>query len=174
MNTNNPTPRVKHARTPHLPWSQGVNSDDKVIFSLDRFLGRSVVVTEKMDGESTSIYADGLHARSLDSGHHLSRTRVKTLQAELSHRIPLGWRIVGENMQAKHSIYYEALPSHFLVFAIFDDKNVALAWDSTVLFAKEYGLNYALVLYLGIWDEKQIKACLRGGEVSSEENRKGM
>lgn len=123
-----------------------------------------------MDGESTSIYADGLHARSLDSGRHLSRTRVKTLQAELSHRIPLGWRIVGENMQAKHSIYYEALPSHFLVFAIFDDKNVALAWDSTVLFAKEYGLHYAPVLYQGIWDEKQIKACLRGRSQFGEES----
>ena len=58
----------KYPRTFHLPWSPGVASDDKVIESLDAFVGREVVVTEKMDGENSSLYSNGhIHARSMDS-----------------------------------------------------------------------------------------------------------
>lgn len=41
------------------------------------FLKGPVVITEKMDGENTTLYRDGLHARSLDSRHHPSRNWVK-------------------------------------------------------------------------------------------------
>jgi hypothetical protein len=165
MNANQPQPArvwIKHARTVHLPWSDGVSSDDKVIPSLSGFLGKQVVVTEKMDGESTSIYGDGTHARSLDSGHHPSRTRVKALQADLAGVIPSGWRIVGENVQAKHSIHYTALPSPLLVIAIFDETNTALSWSQTVIFCHAYGLKYVPVLYQGVWDERAAKACWTG------------
>ena len=137
-------------------------SNDKVIESLEGFLGKQVIVTEKMDGESTSIYHDGLHARSLDSGFHPSRTRVKALQAEFAGVIPVGWRIVGENLQGEHSITYDALPTYFLVFAIFNDTNTALSWNSTVSFCKKNGLELVPVLYEGIWDEKAIKECWSG------------
>ena len=43
------TDRVKYPRTMHLPWSPGLQNDDRVIKSLDRLIGRTVVVTEKMD-----------------------------------------------------------------------------------------------------------------------------
>lgn len=163
MDTNQPlTSWVKHARTPHLPWSLGVASDDKIIKSLEGFLGKQVIVTEKLDGESTSIYRDGLHARSLDSGFHPSRTRVKALQARIAENIPSGWRIVGENLQGEHSITYDALPNYFLVFALFDETNTALSWDSTVSFCKENDLELVPTLYEGIWDEKLIKECWSG------------
>lgn len=57
-----------YARTPHLPFSKGKTSDD--ISGDDwEFLKNEtpVVVTEKMDGECTTFYNDGFHARSLDS-----------------------------------------------------------------------------------------------------------
>ena len=160
MDTNQPLPtRVKHARTPHLPWSLGVGSDDKVTKSLVGFHNKRVIVSEKMDGESISLYQDGLHARSLDSGAHPSRTRVKALQAEVSQRIPNGWRVVGENLQAKHSILYTSLPSYFLVFAVFDETNTALPWDDTVSFCRENELDIVPILYDGVWDEKEVRAC---------------
>jgi len=163
MDTNQPPiSRVKHARTPHLPWSLGVASNDKVIESLEGFIGKQVIVTEKMDGESTSIYHDGLHARSLDSGAHPSCTRVNVLQARIAENIPSRWRIVGENLQAKHSILYGSLPIHFLVFAVFDETNTALSWGSTVSLCKENGLELVPTLYEGVWDEKLIKECWNG------------
>ncbi|QHY97541.1 hypothetical protein SSPS47_20775 [Streptomyces sp. S4.7] len=105
--------RTSYPRTPHLPWSPGVASDDVRVGDLDGLRGREVVVTEKMDGENTTLYRDGLHARSLDSGHHPSRAWVKALQGRIGGLIPDGVRVCGENMYARHSIPYEDLESWF-------------------------------------------------------------
>lgn len=105
--------RYKYPRTLHLPWSESVQSDDKMVSSCQHFEGKEVVVTEKMDGENTSIYCDGIHARSLDSRHHPSRSWVKGLQARIGWQIPEGWRLCGENVYAVHSIRYDDLESYF-------------------------------------------------------------
>ena len=68
---------IKYPRTPHLPWSPGASSDDVLLIDTQMFMGKPVVISEKMDGENTTLYADRLHARSLDSRHHPSRTWVK-------------------------------------------------------------------------------------------------
>jgi hypothetical protein len=59
--------RIKYPRTPHLPWSPGATSDDIYQGNTSYFENKVVVVTEKMDGENTSIYRDFVHARSIDS-----------------------------------------------------------------------------------------------------------
>lgn len=94
--------RVHYPRTPHLPWSPGASSDDVRVGDLSGLAGREVVVTEKLDGENTTLYADGLHARSLDSAHHPSRAWVKALQGRIGPAIPQGWRVCGENLYARH------------------------------------------------------------------------
>ncbi|TYB64218.1 kinase, partial [Nonomuraea sp. PA05] len=94
--------RVHYPRTPHLPWSPGATPDDVRAGDLSGLRGREVVVTEKLDGENTTLYADGLHARSLDSGHHPSRAWVKGLQGRIGGRIPHGWRGGGGNLYARH------------------------------------------------------------------------
>jgi hypothetical protein len=38
---------VKYPRTMHLPWSPGLQNDDRVIESLDGLIGQEVVVTDK-------------------------------------------------------------------------------------------------------------------------------
>ena len=64
----------KYGRTYHLPQSPGVTSDDKVLRDLSVLAAaEEVIFTEKMDGENTTIYNDGCHARSPDSGYHPSR-----------------------------------------------------------------------------------------------------
>lgn len=44
--------RIKYPRTFHFPWSEGVQSDDKVISTLHHLEDRRVIVTQKMDGEN--------------------------------------------------------------------------------------------------------------------------
>jgi len=44
---------IKYPRTYHLPWSPGVNSDDRIIQDLSGVKGKEVIVTLKMDGENT-------------------------------------------------------------------------------------------------------------------------
>src|SRR3954466_10688581 len=85
--------RVHYPRTPHLPWSPGVTPDDVRAGDLSGLRGREVVVTEKLDGENTTLYADGLHARSLDSAHHPSRAWVKALHGRIAGSIAPGWRV---------------------------------------------------------------------------------
>ena len=155
--------KKKYPRTPHLPWSEGVASDDIRITSLAHLVNKDVVVTEKMDGENTTIYTGGVyHARSMDSVYHKSRSRVASLATKLSHDIPDGWRICGENLLAVHSIYYSCLPDYFLVFSIFDENNVCLSWKDTVDWCEMLGLKHVPVLYKGPWDEAKVKACFKG------------
>ncbi|MDO8414737.1 MAG: RNA ligase family protein [Agitococcus sp.] len=132
-------------------------SDDRVLRSLAAFRGKEVVVTLKMDGENTSLYQDGLHARSLDSRHHASRDWLAAFHAEFAHTIPADWRVCGENLFARHSIAYLDLPSYFLGFSVWDERNTALSWDDTVQFCKQRHIEVVPVLYRGPFDEALLR-----------------
>ncbi|MYY04275.1 MULTISPECIES: RNA ligase family protein [unclassified Streptomyces] len=149
--------RTHYPRTSHLPWSPGATSDDVRMTDLAALTGAEVVVTEKLDGENTTLYADGLHARSLDSAHHPSRTWVKALQARIGARIPQGWRICGENVFARHSLAYDSLESHFYGFSVWDGDR-CLDWDRTVAFLRDLGIPAPPVLWRGVFDAKALRA----------------
>ncbi len=153
-----PEDRYKYPRTPHLPWSPGFTPDDKRRQTCADFAGMEVVVTEKFDGENTTLYRDGMHARSLDGRHHPSRDWVKQLLSRVSWQIPHGWRVCGENMYARHSVVYDALQSYFLTFSVWDNNNCALSWDDTVAFANQLGLATVPVIWRGAWDEARVSA----------------
>ncbi|MEV1001493.1 RNA ligase family protein [Nonomuraea sp. NPDC050202] len=148
--------RVHYPRTPHLPWSPGATPDDVRAGDLSGLRGREVVVTEKLDGENTTLYADGLHARSLDSGHHPSRAWVKGLQGRIGGRIPAGWRVCGENMYARHSIAYQGLDSWFYGFSVWDGDR-CLDWDRTVAFLRGLGIPVPPVSWRGVFDERALR-----------------
>lgn len=141
--------RVKYPRTLHLPWSPGGSSDDKYL-DYNPFEGKVVVVTEKMDGENTTLYTDGLHARSTDSAHHPSRAWVKGFwAANIQNKL---WsstmRICGENMYARHSIAYEDLESYFLGFSAWEG-DYCWGWDETQLIFDEFNITPVPVLFYG-------------------------
>lgn len=148
---------VKYPRTFHLPWSEGLHDDDRMHESMDQFNDRTVVVTEKLDGENTSMYRDYIHARSIDSRNHESRNWVKNFWSSISHDIPSGWRICGENMFAEHSIEYNELESYFYGFSIWDDVNNCLNWDDTLDWFDMLGIIPVPILYYGPYDEKKIR-----------------
>ncbi|MBB5779206.1 RNA ligase family protein [Nonomuraea jabiensis] len=148
--------RVHYPRTPHLPWSPGATPDDVRAGDLSGLRGREVVVTEKLDGENTTLYADGMHARSLDSAHHPSRAWVKGLQGRIGGRIPAGWRVCGENMYARHSIAYQELESWFYGFSVWDGDR-CLGWDRTVAFLRGLGIPVPPVLWRGVFDERALR-----------------
>ena len=102
---------VKYPRTLHFPWSNWT-SDDKVLKSIDNFVGKQVVVTEKMDGENFNGYCDYAHARSLSPLTGDDRGSAKAIWSNVSWKIPVGYRFCGENLYAKHSIHYFNLKSY--------------------------------------------------------------
>jgi hypothetical protein len=148
--------RIKYPRTPHLPWSHGATSDDLHLGDCACFADKLVVVTEKMDGENTTIYQDGLHARSLDSRDHWSRSWVKAFHAAIRHIIPPNTRLCGENLYATHSIHYTGLKSFFYLFGIWTE-DYCWCWNDTVAFALNNGIEMQPLLYDGAFDEQAIK-----------------
>lgn len=123
----------KYPRTYHVNWSPGTTSDDKIIHDLSPFKRKIMIATLKMDGENTNLYPDHIHARSIDSKDHESRSWIKGLWGSIKHEIPEGWRICGENLYAKHSVPYSDLETYFMVFSIWNEKNECLSWDETKL-----------------------------------------
>lgn len=148
----------KYPRTPHLPWSPGATSDDVFLADTHTFWECEVVVTEKMDGENTSMYTNYIHARSIDSKHHPSRTWVKAFHGSIAHAIPAGWRLCGENLYARHSIAYDNLPSYFVLFSVWDEHNRALSWDDTLQWAERLGMAVPKQLYRGVWNEQALRS----------------
>lgn len=141
----------------HVPWSPGATDDDKIAQDLSAWEGRDIVITEKMDGENTTMYVDHIHARSLDSKNHESRNFVKGIWGEIRHSIPEGWRVCGENLYARHSIAYNGLESYFMVFSIWNEKNVCLTWDETLEYAILLGITPVRELFRGKFNLKFVK-----------------
>jgi RNA ligase/HNH endonuclease len=153
------TDRIKYPRTYHFPWSPGLKNDDRMLESTAGWEGTEVVATEKMDGEGTTFYRGDLHARSMDSAHHPSRTHIKAIHGAVEYDIPEGWRVCGENLTAVHSLRYEGLPSYFMVFNIWD-KLTCLSWDETIEWAALLGLETVPTLWRGPYsDEKCRELC---------------
>jgi hypothetical protein len=143
--------RVKYPKTLHLPWSLGLQSDDKLIQDLSILKNSEIAMTEKMDGENTTIYSDNyLHSRSTTYSFHPSRSYVKELTVLLANRFPSNYRICGENLFGKHSIKYYNLESYFLVYSIWKEDE-CLSWSETLDWCQKLNLTTVPRLYSGQW-----------------------
>jgi hypothetical protein len=151
------TQYYKYPRTFHLPWSPGSSSDDKVLQDLSCFDGKTIVITEKMDGENCNLYNDKIHARSIDSKDHESRHWVKGMWGNIKNEIPNGWRICGENLFAKHSLFYDDLPSYFLVYSIWNEHNECLSWNDTLEVCNLLNLTPVRVIDVITYDENYLR-----------------
>ena len=164
--------QYKYPRTFHLPWSEGLSKDDKVLKDTALLEDSVIVITEKMDGECTTIYPDGsFHARSLDSPYHNpTQWVVRKIAERLCHHIPDDYRVCGENLQITHSIHYEELPAFFLIFGIYNADNVCVGWDETLAWVRRLDVSTdrdiviraVPQLYIGPWREDEIRACFTG------------
>lgn len=145
--------RVKYPRTWHLPWSPNVSKDDRLLSheTVRDWIGTQVVITEKMDGENTTLYRDYMHARSVDYSSHVTRNWMRAEHARIAYDIPDSMRICGENVSFKHSVGYEKLPSFFLVFSIWEGLR-CLSWRETLEWCALLGLHPVPVLYRGTFE----------------------
>ncbi len=148
---------VKYPRTPHLPWSGEMSADDIRAVTMKHFEGQNVIITTKMDGESTTIYNDYVHARSVTFNPHPARSSVRQLQAILSNDIPDGWRVVVENLHGQHTISNRNVLSFFPITSIWNERNISLPWSEVVQWGQLLNLPTVPVLYEGVWDEAIVR-----------------
>lgn len=143
-------PYIKYPRTYHIPQSLGKTKDDRVLDNLSHFLGKEIVITEKMDGENTTIYSNGYcHARSVDSKNNIHRSWVCSLARRIGLDLHQGWRVCGENLWAKHSILYDNLDDYFLVFSIWNNLNECISWNDTIEICQLLDLQTVPEIYTG-------------------------
>lgn len=153
------TPYVKYERTFHLPHSPGLHDDDKALKDYSNFENKRVIITGKMDGENTTCYSDGhIHARSIDSRGGEDRAWVKKFLTEnVCYNLPEGWRVCGENLWAEHSIPYTSLPSYFLGFSIWNERNECLPWKETLEYFELLNITPVPVLAEGYFSEDMLE-----------------
>ena len=164
--------RIKYPRTYHLPFSEGVQSDDKLLKNFNRLENKEVVATLKMDGENTTLYHDNyMHARSIDSKTNWTRDFAKKIHSVIHNDIPEGWRLCCENVYAKHSIHYpdNYLEGYLYLLSIWNEKNECLSFDDTVEFAELLDLPMPKVLYRGAFDLDVLSKLAKTLDTSIEE-----
>ena len=155
--------KYKYPRTYHVPWSENLQNDDRCHPCMDWFDNEVVVVTEKLDGECTTMYPDAIHARSIDSqnANHPSRDMVKSMWAIAKNGLMPDMRLCGENMYALHSLEYNDLESYFYVFSSWNG-NSCQSWEDTLKLIGNIKLNQCIelitppLLYYGIYDKDKI------------------
>ena len=148
--------KYKYPRTPHSLESNSVTDDDKMLLGYDSFENSEVVVTIKMDGENTTMSKDYIHARSLDSNNHPSRSWVKGLWGEIKYNIPDEWRVCGENLYAHHSIFYNDLESYFYCFNIWNENNICLSYDDTLEWCNLLNIIHVPAMWRGEFNKETI------------------
>jgi hypothetical protein len=101
----------KYPRTYHFQFSEGATSDDKIANDIFNVIGQPIVISEKMDGENSSLEMNGCFARThAHPSTHASADLLKAFHASIKYKIPKGIQLFGENCFALHSIAYTELP----------------------------------------------------------------
>ena len=141
---------MKYPRTFHLPWSPGGTKDDKKLKSVESFLGKEIVITEKLDGSNTCVNSQGVFARShAQLASHPSFNYLKGEWNNFRFQLEKEEDIFGENCYAVHSISYTELPTYFFMFNV-RKNGMWLSFSEVNKRAKELGLQLAPVLFEGV------------------------
>ena len=148
----------KYPKTLHLPWSKGLQNDDRMSKDISALIGVPIVITEKCDGENNSFTNKGVYARShVDFTISPWSVKVRELHSVIKHSISEDLYIFGESMSAIHSIEYTNLNSHFYIFGA-RYQGVWSSWSEVEDYAFLLDLPTVPVLFRGVVNsEKELK-----------------
>lgn len=161
---------LKYPRTPHMEGSRlQVGDEDLSQIPFRHIFGRNIVIEEKIDGANCGISFDGDGNLLLQSrGHYLTggyrehhfnllkqwaTIHVDKLFDALSDR----YVMYGEWMYAKHTVFYDELPSYFMEFDIYDrERGVFLDTPSRRKITDKIGIISSVpVIGQGLYDNKE-------------------
>ena len=156
---NNVIRLAKYPRTYHMDFSPGSTSDDKKHlgdwFEI-YFLGKEVVITEKLDGENTSFTNNGVFARSNIPTDSPWSVNLRELFPYIKNYISDNEIIFGENLYGIHSIEYNKLKNYWHMFACYNtEEEVWYSWDDIVDFASIIEQPTVPVLFRGVINSKK-------------------
>jgi len=133
---------AKFPRIAHLPFSPGATPDDERVGDVRSFLGRPIVISEKMDGANVCLTSETVYARS-HSGPASGRMfdELKAHHATVRHLIPEGMSVFAEWCKAVHTIEYrsEDFPRLFVIGVRDDVLDLWLDWERAFYWAGRLG-----------------------------------
>ena len=141
----------KYPRTHHVPFSPNSVNPNHKLAATTHLLNKELVFTEKMDGSNTSLEQTGVYARTHSTtATHEQHDPVKALHASIKLLIPAHIQLFGETLYAKHSIYYDNLPSYFMLFGVRNVRDEYWeAWKAVEEWAKKIGVPTVPVMLHG-------------------------
>ena len=153
---------TKYPRTYHLPWSPGTTSDDKKLSGdwFENYRGKEIVITEKLDGENTSITHYDVFARShgapTRSPWNFNLWSRDGIFSEVYSLIGENEWVFGENLYGEHSIHYDKLPTYWHIFAVSDtEKYIWYSWDDVCTVCSILNKPHVPVLWRGVVESEQ-------------------
>lgn len=119
---------ITYPKTKHLRGSKGVYEDDQTLLS--ELEGYHVVIEEKLDGSEVSIHFgswDNLVARHRNNptlGQEFDQFWPWVFERanDLYERLKSRYVLFGEWLYAKHTVFYDRLPSYFMAYDIYDQE----------------------------------------------------
>lgn len=149
----------KYSRTYHYPFSPGTTSDDRISRNYWQHVSqhKTIVHTEKLDGENNCLSRYGVFARSHAAPTTSPWTRVIRERWVLIKNDLGDLELFGENLYAVHSIEYRNLEDYYYVFAVRLHDNW-LGWEEVQFYAAMFGFPTVPVLKIAVpGDEKSLK-----------------
>jgi len=154
----------KYPSTPHWPLSMSVQRGDTLHKNHQIFVGKEVVITEKIDGGNTALWNGNVYARSVvqpatDGWFAMVKKHHGWKTVELDPTVV----VYGEDIYGIHSIEYDAISEDetYRIFAAreFDVENAPdrstgrfLSWDTTVELAHQLDIQTVPILFRGVFN----------------------
>ncbi len=148
---------AKYPRTYHLPYSPGGTKDDKRLESASHFVGRLVVILEKMDGGNGCMTREACFSRSHSGNtHNPIFDPAKSMWATKQWNIEVALSIFFEWLFYTHSIHYASLPAPAMIFgARYDETEVWMSWEDVCIYATCLELPTVPVLWAGMIESEE-------------------
>ena len=144
---------AKYPRTPHWPYSPSIGRDEGVHPDPDRFVGESVVVTEKLDGGNTLLHAGRVYARSVSAPSEGPWMAMVKKHHAWKVNEPDVW-LYGEDIYGVHSIEYGAVAESrtFYAFALRGRDGTFASFSELEAYARQREIPVVPVLFRGCCD----------------------
>ena len=164
---------AKYPKTPYWPYSPSIGRGDGVHPDPQRFVGATIVVTEKLDGSSTLIHRGKVYGRSVSTP-----SEDKWMAMVKKHH---AWKVTepnvylyGEDIYGVHSISYEPVKENrtFYAFSLRDATGMFASFSEVEEYAERQDIPVVPVLFRGMFRSlKDIQSFIDG--IQSERSALG-
>ena len=141
-----------YPRTMYVPYTPSHSPRDRTLSmkDMENFVGKRIIITEKLDGTNTTLYNGRVYTRSGNRSRHKIHGMVKKYHAWKVWDAP---KLHGEDIYAVHSLEYDAVAPDKTFYAFhYRLGRQFMSWDELVDYTTELDIPTVPLLFDGILD----------------------